>query len=224
MSKTILMMGEPGSGKSTSLRNLDPKTTFVIKPNNKPLPFKGASKIYNTENKNIAKINTFKGLESALIEINNNQKHIKTIIVEDISHFFSFRVMKDAKIPGYDKWNILAVETYRAFLAGEQEDMFREDLTIVLIGHVLESQDSNGVRTMGLYTPGKLLENKVKIPSYVTYQFYADVEIKEGKPYYYFLTNRDGTGREAKTPMGLFETLKIDNDLAMILKTINEYE
>ena len=224
MSRTILIIGESGSGKSTSLRNLDPKTTFVISPNNKPLPFKGAVKVYNTENKNVARINTFKSLEHALNTINEEQEHIKTIIVEDISHYFNYRVMKDDKIPGYDKWGQLAVETYKSFLAGEQDEAFRDDLTIVLIGHTNETMGSDGVRHMNLYTPGKMLENKVKIPSYVTYQFYADVEIKDGKPHYYFLTNKDGTGREAKTPMGLFEELKIENDLAMVLDTINNYE
>jgi len=224
VSRTILIIGESGSGKSTSLRNLDSKTTFVIKPNAKPLPFQGASKVYNTENKNVARINTFKGLESALNTINEEQPHIKTIIIEDISHYFNYRVMKDTKIPGYDKWAFLAIETYKAFLAGEQDQAFRDDLTIVLIGHTNETVGADGIRHMNLYTPGKMLENKVKIPSYVTYQFYADVEIKDGKPHYYFLTNKDGSGREAKSPQGLFENLKIDNDLEMVLKAIEEYE
>jgi hypothetical protein len=224
MSRTILIIGEPGSGKSTSLRNLDPKSTFIIKPNNKPLPFKGSSKVYNTENKNVARITTFNALERALKTINKDQTHIKTIVVEDISHYFNYRTMADSKKQGFQKWDDLAVDTYNAFLAGEQDELFRDDLTIVLIGHVQESTDSNGVRVMNLYTPGKLLESKVKIPSYVTYQLYADVEIKEGKPYYFFLTNKDGSGKEAKTPMGLFEDLQIDNDLAVVLEAINNYE
>ena len=224
MSRTILVIGESGSGKSTSLRNMNPKTTFVIKPNTKPLPFKGAGKIFSTKNKNVARINTFEALRSALSTINEEQTHIKTIIIEDISHYFNYRTMRDSKKQGFQKWEDLAVDTYNAFLAGEQDELFREDLTIVLIGHVQETLDSNGIKTSTLYTPGKLLESKVKIPSYVTYQLYSDVEIKDGKPYYYFLTNKDGSGREAKTPMGLFDKLKVDNDLALVLDAISSYE
>lgn len=224
MSRTILVIGESGAGKSTALRSLDPKSTFIIKPNAKALPFKGGSALYNTKNKNIARLTTFTALANALETINDKQKHIKTIVVEDISHFFNYRTMKDAKMEGFKKWDFLAVDAYKAFLAGEQDALFRDDLTIILIGHVQESIDANGVRFSTLYTPGKVLDNKVKIPSYVTYEFYADVEIVDGKPHYYFLTNKDGSGREAKSPMGLFDELKIDNDMAKILDEINKYE
>jgi hypothetical protein len=224
MSRTILIIGDSGSGKSTSLRNLDPATTFIVKPNTKPLPFKGAKAMYSAENKNVARINSFPVLTNFLGKINKDQEHIKTVIIEDISHFFTSKVMADSKKKGFDKWDELGVQTYNAFLAGEQDMLFRDDLTIVLIGHVDVSEDSNGVSRNTLYTPGKILERKVKIPSYVTYQFYADVDMQEGKPHYYFLTNNDGSGRECKTPMDMFEDLKVDNDLAQILETIDNYE
>lgn len=226
MSRTILIIGDSGKGKSTSLRNLDPKSTMIIKPNSKPLPFPGAKSKFNAESKNVARITTFKTLTNVLHRINSEKElqHIKTIIIEDISHYFNYKVMQDSKKTGYGKWDELGVETYNAFLAGEQDELFRDDLTIVLVGHVQESTDSTGVRMLSLYTPGKLLDQKVKISSYVTYQFYADVEIKDGKPFYYFLTNNDGSGREAKTPMELFDSLKIPNDLQMILDRITEYE
>jgi hypothetical protein len=224
MSKNILIIGDSGAGKSTSLRNLDPKTTFIITPNTKPLPFAGAKKLYNSKNKNLAKVVGLINLKAALDNINAKAPHIKTVIIEDITHYFNYRTRKDSKIPGFAKWDALATDTYNALLASEQDGEYRDDLTIVMIGHTQEVIDSNGVKTTTLYTPGKLLEQKVKIPSYVTYEFFADVEIIDGKPRYYFLTNKDGTGREAKTPMGLFDELHVDNDLAPILEKINKYE
>ena len=46
MSNLILIIGESGTGKSTSLENLDHKETFLINVLNKPLPFRGWRKKY----------------------------------------------------------------------------------------------------------------------------------------------------------------------------------
>ena len=46
MSNTVLVIGQSGAGKSTSLRTLDPKTTFIINVLDKSLPFKGFKKNY----------------------------------------------------------------------------------------------------------------------------------------------------------------------------------
>ncbi|WP_148391281.1 AAA family ATPase, partial [Blautia hydrogenotrophica] len=55
MSKVICIAGESGSGKTTSMRNLDPKTTLYIDCDKKGLSWKGWKKQYNTENKNYIK-------------------------------------------------------------------------------------------------------------------------------------------------------------------------
>ena len=43
MKPNVIVVGKSGSGKSTSLRNLNPKTTAVINTERKQLPFKGAN-------------------------------------------------------------------------------------------------------------------------------------------------------------------------------------
>ena len=52
MSKLIAVMGESGAGKTTSMRNLDPKTTMYIDCDKKGLSWKGWRDQYNKENKN----------------------------------------------------------------------------------------------------------------------------------------------------------------------------
>ena len=42
MANLIAIMGSSGTGKSTSLRNLDPTKTCIINVSKKPLPFKNA--------------------------------------------------------------------------------------------------------------------------------------------------------------------------------------
>ena len=49
MAQKVLIMGESGTGKSTSLRNCDPATTAVINPVGKPLPFKNHFEMLNNE-------------------------------------------------------------------------------------------------------------------------------------------------------------------------------
>ena len=62
MGKLILVVGASGSGKSTSIRNLDPESTYIITPNSKPLPFRGSRKKYNKEKKTLGVVKTLPGL------------------------------------------------------------------------------------------------------------------------------------------------------------------
>lgn len=64
MAQKVLIMGESGTGKSTSLRNCDPATTAVINPVGKPLPFKNHFEMLNNETdaRKIVKYRTLKRL------------------------------------------------------------------------------------------------------------------------------------------------------------------
>ena len=52
MARIIGIMGESGSGKTTSMRNLDPKTTMYLDCDKKGLSWKGWRESYNKVNKN----------------------------------------------------------------------------------------------------------------------------------------------------------------------------
>lgn len=219
MGQIILIEGMPGTGKTMSIRNLDPKTTAIIKPNNKELPFAGSRKLWNKEAGNVFVINTFNDVGFLINKINNG-KRFKTVIVEDISHIFNRRVMADARKQGFDKWRDMAIDAYNNLL--ELSGSLRDDLNLVLIGHVQINQDVEGNRTISLLTPGKLLDNTIQIPSYVLYALHTVVFEENGEIKYKFLTNRDGSGREAKSPKGALDLLE-DNDLAVILKKIDAF-
>ena len=59
MANLIMILGESGTGKSTSIENLDPKETFIIQVVNKPLPFRGYKTKYSLRNKENPKGNRF---------------------------------------------------------------------------------------------------------------------------------------------------------------------
>lgn len=220
MGKIILVEGEPGTGKSRAIKNLDSKSTIIIQPNNKDLPFAGGRKMYNEKDGNVIKTRSFIDLREILKKVNEGSKY-KTVIIEDLTHFFSQRVIKESALKSFDKWLILAADAYKGLL--EIEDDLRNNLYIIIIGHTQISEDSSGNRVINLQTPGKMLERTIKIPSYVTYVLHTDVQEVDGKAEYKFLTNKDGSGREAKSPEGCLELLE-DNDYQLIINKIEQYQ
>jgi len=218
---SILVLGEPGTGKSRAIKNLDPKTTFIIKPNKKQLPFKGADKLYNdTTVKNVSVTSDIVKAGQLIKAVNEHQKQIKTVIVEDLTHYFSARVMKDAAISGFDKWMKLASDTYNSFVAVEAD--LRDDLDLIIIAHTTTSIDGDGQSIIGLQTPGKLLENNVKIPSYFTYVLHSVAQVVGKDTEYKFLTNREN-GKLAKSPEECLPQY-IDNDYKEVFKLIHKYQ
>lgn len=221
MGKLILTLGEPGSGKSRAILNLDPAKTVVIQPNNKDLPFRGGAAKYSAEKKNLIKINSFENIKKVMEAVNKQMPHVQYVVIEDLTHFFSDRVMRDAKIKGFDKWTDLAVDVFNALIKMEGE--LRQDLWVIVIAHTTASTDIQGNQIITLQTPGKLLENIIKIPSYFTYVLHADPVIGENnKIDYRFLTNTDGV-RIAKSPEGCLELYE-ENDYAKIIAKIEQYQ
>ena len=219
MAQMILVEGSPGSGKSRAIVNLNPETTLIIKPNSKDLPFAGSRNRYK-EGVNVIRVNEFKEVRAALERVNKGTA-FQTVIIEDISHLFSRRVMGEANDKGYEKWTNLAVDAFSALI--EMENVFRDDLTVIVIGHIQIDKDQSGFNHSTLLTPGKLLEAVIKIPSYFTYVLHSDIEEGlDGVPNYYFLTNKDGSGREAKSPEGCLN-LREPNDYAAIIEKIKAY-
>jgi hypothetical protein len=82
MGRIILAIGEPGTGKSRAMLNLDENTTLLIKPNRKELPFKGGAVKYSTAKGNVINCSTFPELKTYLLKANEGSK-FKTVIVED---------------------------------------------------------------------------------------------------------------------------------------------
>ena len=67
-----------------------------------------------------------------------------------------------------------------------------------------------------------MVNEKIAPEGLFTYVFYAFAQAGDDKMEYKFLTNTDGEP-VAKTPLGMFESQIIDNDLAEIIKVIDAY-
>jgi hypothetical protein len=215
-------MGSSGTGKSTSLRNLNPKETFIIRPNAKSFPFPGGDVNFNKENKNLLITNELDELFAYFKLVSDKKPHVKYIILEDFTHFFAARIFSPNFLSrstggeAFQRWNEFGASVYQALFEKAQE--LRDDLYIVVLHHTEVKEDG----TIGFRSAGKLLDNTIDFPSYFNYIFHGFTITENDVISYKMLTNLHG-GRDAKTPYGLFPDIIIPNNLAPILKRIDDF-
>ena len=134
MSKVICIMGESGSGKTTSMRNLDPKTTMYLDCDKKGLSWKGWRDQYNSTNQNYIKTDFAQVVQQTLQKIDKGEKwqHIKVVVVDTINGLMIADEMRRSKEKGYDKWVDLAACVWD--LVNEAYE-YRDDLTVIFTAH-----------------------------------------------------------------------------------------
>lgn len=225
---TLCIYGESGTGKTTSLRNMNPETTFIISTTGKPLSFRGWKKKYlpfkiDKETKEISGNYYISSNSEQILKIlkiiNTKMPHIETVVIDDVQYIMSYEFVDRATEVGYGKFSEIAQHMMEILRYSEQ---MRDDCTMVFLTH----SDNEGTEIDPKYvikTIGKLLSEKVTLEGLFTYIFFTKVEEgDDGKMHYKLVTNNNGQCL-AKTPMGMFEELEIDNDLNEILKVIKEY-
>ncbi len=217
MSNAVLILGESGSGKSTSIRNLNPQETMIINVIGKPLPFRGAKSKYTRISEDGMTGNYYSSDDTNMIIklirlINTKRTDIKTIIIDDFGYTYTNAFMRTINQKGFDKFNALGKS---AFDILEEIMNLREDLFCFVMMHTeLDNQGKYKPKTIG-----NVIDKHIVIEGKFSYCFHALTS--EGN--YRFLTNNDGQ-HICKTPMGMFSDILIDNDLQLIINTIKEYE
>ncbi len=220
MGNKILVLGESGSGKTTATRNLDPKTSYFINCIGKPLPFKGWKNNYKEgKGGNLFKSTNWEDIVKCMHAISDSRPEIKVIIVDDAQYIMSFEFMSRAKERGFDKFVEIAQHMFEVFITPER---LRDDLTVIYLAHS-EDVSANGFTRTKIKTIGKMLDDKITLEGLFTIVLLAGSYKEEIGMKYVFLTNNDGT-TTAKSPEGMFDSLTIDNDLAMVLDKIKQYE
>jgi signal recognition particle receptor subunit beta len=227
MSEGILIIGHSGTGKTTSIRNLDPKSTFIIKVKNKKLPFRGSNRLYtecsdNNPEGNVAVVKNpgvtkrYDEIALWLNSISERRPEIKTVIIDDFSYLMIDEYMATIHEKGFEKFALMGARC-STFLGDIGK--YRKDLVIFVMTHSQENEDG----LMTFKTIGKMVDKQYVPVGCVTMVLHS--MYYEGK--YQFLTQtRNINDRlcNAKSPMDMFESDFIDNDLQYVIDTMNEYE
>jgi len=226
MAQEILIIGESGTGKTTSFRTLDPKETFILNVARKPLPFKGWKTNYTTISKDNAQGNYYSSdnadaLVRTMKHINDNMPHIKVVIVDDFQYLMANEYMRRANERGFDKFTDIGKHAWEVAHAGKS---LRDDITFIMVGHAEETTDFKGTRKLKFKTIGKLVDNVITMEGLFTVVLFTDIHMNGSKEVQYrFQTNQTDGGNTCKSPMGMFSETFIPNDMSSVIDTINNY-
>lgn len=194
----VLILGESGSGKSTSLRNFEPDEVGIFNVASKPLPFRKPLKTVNTNDYN----KIYAGLQKG---------SLKTYVIDDSQYLMAFEMFSRAKETGYTKFTDIAVNFHNLLqyiITGMPND------TIVYFMQHTDQTDSGKIKAK---TCGKMLDNQLTLEGLFSIVLMAQTDGQR----HYFVTQSDGY-TTCKSPMDMFEP-EIDNDLKFVDQTIREY-
>lgn len=198
MAIIVMVYGQSGTGKSTSLRNFKPEDVCIVNVSGKPLPFKSKHKTFNTDD--------YMAIDAAI-----KKAPAKSIVIDDATYLMTGEYMRTAKVTGYQKFTDMALNYYTLV---KNAAALPVDKIVYFLGH--SDTDANGNEKFK--TIGKMLDEKVTLEGMFT--IVLKTVVTDGK--YQFSTRNSGQDT-VKTPLGMFDDVLIDNDLAMVDKTIREY-
>lgn len=201
MAQKVLILGDSGTGKSASLRNFKPEELLVINSAGKPLPFKNH---FETVTPRFERLT-----QDVLSAMDKTDK--KVIVVDDAQYIMSFQYMRRLKEKGWDKWDDIQGDFFNIIKAC---DYMPDDVIVYFLSHL--QRDDEGREK--IKTMGKMLDEKITIEGLFT--TVLKTSVKDGQ--YFFLTQNSGMDT-VKSPIGMFPSYAIDNDLKYVDDKIRNY-
>ncbi len=200
MAIVTFILGHSGSGKSYSLRNLNPEQTALINVIGKPLPFRGGGKLKSMTTDNSEQIcRTLPKIKSPVI------------VIDDFQYIMANEFMRRSHEKGYDKFNDIGRNAWDILSAATS---LPADKRVYILSHTQENESG---RT-SIKTIGKMLDDKITPEGMVT--IVLRTQVIDGK--YRFVTQNNGNDT-TKSPEGMFADALIDNDLAAVDEAIKIY-
>lgn len=195
----VLICGESGSGKSSSLRNFEPEDVSIFNVAAKPLPFK-------------KKLPSKATADYQAIKAGIAKSEKKAFVIDDSQYLLAFESFAKAKDTGYGKFTDMAVSFFSLV-----QFVIRNappDVIVYFLHHT--ETDSNTGKTKAK-TLGKMLDSQLTLEGMFSIVLFCTNEGGNHK----FITQSDGS-TTAKSPLEMFD-LVIDNDLKFVDQKIREY-
>lgn len=200
MGVPVLILGESGTGKSASMRNFSKGELAIINVAGKPLPFKNDLPMIVTDR--------YPEIVNALMKMK-----AKSAVIDDAQYLLANEFMRRSGEMGFQKFTDIA-KNYWSLIAETVCKQMPEDKIVYFMSHI--DRDQNGYEKVK--TIGKLLDEKITVEGLFTIVLKTHVE--DGK--YTFRTQNSGFDT-VKSPIGMFDSIEIDNDLKMVDNAIREY-
>ena len=199
MAIPVLILGESGTGKTTSLRNCPTERFGIINVSKKPLPFRSSFKTYNTDD--YGKITGALKLARA-----------PSMVIDDSQYLMVNAFMRRSKEKGYDKYTDIANAHWS--LVDFVINNLPEDMIVYFMSHIDRDQQGNERAK----TVGRMIDQYITLEGMFT--IVLKTHVQDG--HYGFLTHNSGFDT-VKTPLGMFEADEIDNDLLIVDDAIREF-
>ena len=200
MGLPVLILGESGSGKSYSIKNMNAENVGVFAVEKSLLPFRN-------KGFKVAKNATYSMIMNAL-----KNPQLKAYVIDDSQYLMVNEFFDRAKDTGYQKYTDIGLH-FRNLVHHINQNL-QDDVIVYFLHHT--EIDSNTGKTKAK-TVGKMLDNYLTVEGCFNIVLQAVAEGKE----HYFLTQSDGSNT-AKSPEEMFD-VKIANDLDFVDNAIREY-
>lgn len=203
MAVIVAVMGESGTGKSTSLRTFNKGEASVINVSKKPLPFRNALSVVKTDN--------YQEIAAAL-----KRAQAKSLVIDDAQYLMAFEYMHRAKEKGYEKFTDIGANFFNLT---QTAAALSNDKIVYFLFHIERTKDGNEK----CKTIGQLLDEKITLEGLFTIVLKTVVLLDgNNQRQFCFATVNNGSDT-VKTPMGMFTESLIPNDLKAVDTIIREY-
>lgn len=209
-----MVLGESGTGKTTSLRNFNPADVVLIQPVRKPLPFRNQWKKWDSKDKvgSIVHTDSSDTITRAIQDFPAKYGK-KVIIVDDFQYVMANEFMRRSGETGFTKFTEIAKHAWEAILSAQNAP---DDVRVYFLSHV-QTDDYGQTKAK---TIGKLLDEKITLEGLFT--IVLRTQKGDGAEAYSFRTRNSGSDT-VKTPIGLFDSELISNDLHAVDAAIQDY-